>query len=638
MVGNIASQQSLGLPQFNDFGEPAGASSAYNIVGFGSGLTDAVNGNQIEFVMYEVMLLPLANYGGPTETMPPMVGSPAIDAGSNSLIPSGVTTDQRGLPRIANGTVDIGAVEAQTNIAGSSDSTFGSGGFLTLPPPTGRAPESVVLAVQPNGRIVVAFQSGDVVQVSRLLADGSPDPSFDDGGTTSLPAGDTVSQIFIESDGTILLAGNVAVRLNANGSLDTVFADGSGIEPLPSDYRGIALQASAAFVVSDFGGPSYSPAQVVRYNADGSLDTTFGTDGASVLPLAYADGYYSIVGGLAVDSSGRILVSVSEYQTPAFAGDLSYEYGVMRLLPNGKVDTSFGTNGLALDPSSDLEDSAIDYDGAFPGPIAVAANGDIYQLGYIFGGDNAYASWLYAYGANGQSPSQMGDSIAETGENGDFLAVQPDSKPVVLAYPPSDQNGPIYAQVFRFQPYDLSTGQVLADTTFGLDGTANVSLPDNGVNSANVTSLALAPDSRIFIGGDALAGSVTEYGSIACLLADQQLGSVSGTVFNDTNGDGIQETGEAGLAGRTVYADPEQQRPARSRRAIDCHQRPGPIHAGRLADRRGDHSPGSSRRLARELSRPGRRRSCHHRLDAHHRRKFRSHHQHLHLWQGVRRR
>jgi Concanavalin A-like lectin/glucanases superfamily/SdrD B-like domain len=58
-------------------------------------------------------LSPLANNGGPTQTLLPQTGSPAINAGSNALIPSGITTDQRGLPRISGGTVDIGAVEVQ---------------------------------------------------------------------------------------------------------------------------------------------------------------------------------------------------------------------------------------------------------------------------------------------------------------------------------------------------------------------------------------------------------------------------------------------------------------------------------------------------------------------------------------------
>ena len=53
------------------------------------------------------------NNGGPTFTLALLPGSPAIDAGSNALIASGVTTDQRGsgFPRIVNNTVDIGAFE-----------------------------------------------------------------------------------------------------------------------------------------------------------------------------------------------------------------------------------------------------------------------------------------------------------------------------------------------------------------------------------------------------------------------------------------------------------------------------------------------------------------------------------------------
>ncbi|HZL35243.1 MAG TPA: right-handed parallel beta-helix repeat-containing protein [Tepidisphaeraceae bacterium] len=58
-------------------------------------------------------LWPLGFYSGPTQTMPPILGSPALNAGSVALIPDGVTTDQRGLSRVVNGLVDIGAVEVQ---------------------------------------------------------------------------------------------------------------------------------------------------------------------------------------------------------------------------------------------------------------------------------------------------------------------------------------------------------------------------------------------------------------------------------------------------------------------------------------------------------------------------------------------
>lgn len=56
---------------------------------------------------------PLGRYGGPTETFPLLTGSPALNAGSNSLLPENLRGDQRGLPRIAQDKVDIGAFEAQ---------------------------------------------------------------------------------------------------------------------------------------------------------------------------------------------------------------------------------------------------------------------------------------------------------------------------------------------------------------------------------------------------------------------------------------------------------------------------------------------------------------------------------------------
>ncbi|HET6250407.1 MAG TPA: choice-of-anchor Q domain-containing protein [Tepidisphaeraceae bacterium] len=52
-----------------------------------------------------------AAHGGPTLTLLPLTGSPAINAGSNALIPAGITTDQRGDARIVGNVVDIGAVE-----------------------------------------------------------------------------------------------------------------------------------------------------------------------------------------------------------------------------------------------------------------------------------------------------------------------------------------------------------------------------------------------------------------------------------------------------------------------------------------------------------------------------------------------
>jgi hypothetical protein len=85
-----------------------------NLIGDGSystgfGTTDDQVGTYESPI--DPLLGPLQDNGGPTQTHALLSGSPAIDAGNNSLIPAGTVTDQRGFRRIANGTVDIGAYE-----------------------------------------------------------------------------------------------------------------------------------------------------------------------------------------------------------------------------------------------------------------------------------------------------------------------------------------------------------------------------------------------------------------------------------------------------------------------------------------------------------------------------------------------
>jgi hypothetical protein len=83
-----------------------------NLIGSGGGFTNGVDG---DIVGQNPLLGSLANNGGPTLTYALLAGSPAIDAGSNGLIPSGTTTDQRGpgFARISGTSVDIGAFEVQ---------------------------------------------------------------------------------------------------------------------------------------------------------------------------------------------------------------------------------------------------------------------------------------------------------------------------------------------------------------------------------------------------------------------------------------------------------------------------------------------------------------------------------------------
>lgn len=90
-----------------------------NISGPFSGANNFTNGNPL--------LAPLGYYGGPTQTMPPLLGSPAIDAGLDSVT-NFLATDQRGFPRSSGAHVNIGAVEAQWAPVGNAPLLTGPAG------------------------------------------------------------------------------------------------------------------------------------------------------------------------------------------------------------------------------------------------------------------------------------------------------------------------------------------------------------------------------------------------------------------------------------------------------------------------------------------------------------------------------
>jgi len=125
----------FGLPPANDFCSLVGPAAVISAGGNIIGQVSATDGTVGSFTQpndqtgtpadpIDPLLGPLADNGGPTLTHLPLDGSPAIDAGLNINLPA---TDQRGLARVINGTVDVGSVEIQDG--GSLDEVFFSNGF-----------------------------------------------------------------------------------------------------------------------------------------------------------------------------------------------------------------------------------------------------------------------------------------------------------------------------------------------------------------------------------------------------------------------------------------------------------------------------------------------------------------------------
>jgi uncharacterized delta-60 repeat protein len=298
---------------------------------------------------------------------------------------------------------------------GSIDTSFGDNGRA----PFGGNARSV--AVQSDGKIVVAGHSyngsNDDFAIARYNANGSLDTSFSGDGklTTAIGSGnDNGQSVAVQSDGKIVVAGYsyngsnndfAVARYNANGSLDTSF-DGDGKLTTAFGSRsdegyGVAVQSDGKLVVAgqSHNGSNYDFA-VARYNANGSLDTSFDGDGKVTTAFGSStDGGYSV----AVQSDGKIVVAGSSYTGS------NYDFAVAQYNADGSLDTSFSGDGKLTTAIGSSHDNAAS--------VAIQGDGKIVVAGYSYNGNNydfAVARYEGAMGSLSASLSGGNLTVADT--------------------------------------------------------------------------------------------------------------------------------------------------------------------------------------------------------------------------------
>lgn len=175
---------------------------------------------------------------------------------------------------------------------GSLDPSFGTGGTVTTRIRDDGAASALVL--QADGKIVVAGNAAGSFALARYQPDGSLDPSFGTGGTVTTAisgTGDFVSALALQADGKLVVAGYVTMapeysiallRYNPDGTLDTAFGENGKVTTGDSNVAtALALQPDGKIVVA--GGARISAREtnfaLIRYNSDGSLDSSFGEGG-----------------------------------------------------------------------------------------------------------------------------------------------------------------------------------------------------------------------------------------------------------------------------------------------------------------------------------------------------------------------
>ena len=314
--------------------------------------------------------------------------------------------------------------------------------------------------------------------------------------------GDDVARgTVMQPDGKMIVVGStqngpgtdyLVIRYNFNGSLDTSFGNGGKVITSISNGGNdvatcVALQPDGKIVVggSSQGNGTNDDFSVVRYNSDGSLDANFGLGGKQITPLSsWSDG----ANALAIQPDGKIVLA-------GWAGTQlgPYDFGLARYTPAGALDLSFDTDGITTrDASMGGADDFATGVGILPdGKIFIVGRGSgvNYFLRYQAGGfaDNSWG--ILGNGILNQRYGQIDATNAMT--------IQPDGKVLIAGV--SDGK----FMIVRFN----NTGY---DTTF--NGNGRLFLP-MGTGFAEATTIAYTGSvvHKIVVAGYCANGATNDF-------------------------------------------------------------------------------------------------------------------------------
>ena len=412
---------------------------------------------------------------------------------------------------------------ARYNADGSLDTTFGGGDGLVVTSTSSGNENIDAIAVQSDGKIVVAGRtnngSNDDFLVARYNADGSLDTGFgDDAGGNNVKKGwvktdfgvanDVLLAILLQSGGKIVVGGSARVGGNDNfalarytsaGVLDTTFGGGDG--HVTTDFssgddriHGLVAQSDGKLVAAGYS--SANDFALARYTADGVLDTTFGTNGKVTTDLGSTQDRPT---SMVQQSDGKLVVA--GYTRPGG----NREFALARYTAAGVLDTAFGNQGKVIHAIGDGDDRI--------GGLGLQSSGKIVAAGRSDNGshdDFAIARYTTAgaldtsFGRDadndGARDGYFTTSVGHRADIGEAVALQSDGKILVAGRSHNTVN------------WDFGLARYNADASldigFGIDGRVNTDFASGNDQGFGV---AVQSDGKIVAAGYANTGSNDDF-------------------------------------------------------------------------------------------------------------------------------
>ncbi|MGQ9799126.1 MAG: T9SS type A sorting domain-containing protein, partial [Ignavibacterium sp.] len=385
------------------------------------------------------------------------------------------------------------------------DSGFGNNGIV-IPQIQSFKSGSWSVSIQSDNKIIIAGWayiyegSPSNVLIARFLENGEPDTAFNSTGLFTI-GNSTWEDAFastIQSDGKILVAGRyyngrswdfLLIRFNEDGSLDSTFAQRGYTT---KDYFGkddrafsIDVQSDGKILICGFAENLNWDFAISRFNPDGSIDSTFGERGSTVLNIG---SYNDVAFSIKAQQDGKIIVCGWTY---IFG---SWDFALVRLNPDGSLDNTFGSNGIVTTDYNHLYNTSHS--------VAIQSNGKYVAAGYTEKpGSTDTDILIIRYNTDGSIDHSFGNNGL-----------------VLIDYNNADD----FAWVVKVDQYDkivvggnvtINGSKILEVARLNSNGSPDISFAENGIfitqiwgSNEECRDLLIQPDGKILLTGHATDG------------------------------------------------------------------------------------------------------------------------------------